>query len=287
LGPMGATAELSDAESTGVELTLVALALGTAGCCAFGNSVTGAGLLLTEDCGAGIGVVVVIGIGISDGAGVGAEDARATLVAGTPREAGFGLGADARADGPRVKDAAETDGDSTVGDSTVGDWPRAKWSKGRWSREKTCASVGTGAWNRLLAGVGTGETGTGGPGKSDRVCVGKTGAGETGPGETNPVGIGEIEMKTEAVENGAGAAEGCVGKLGDECASPEEAGPMADGNSGGLGPGSVGSSVGTMEFADALAAPESSGGAATGIARLPAVGDTAEFDTAEIAVGAG
>lgn len=100
LGPMGATAELSDAESTGVELlTLAALALETAGCCAFGDSVTDLGPLLVEDCGAGIGVgdVVVIAsdiaiaIGIGDGAVAGAEDGGATLVAGTPREAGLGL----------------------------------------------------------------------------------------------------------------------------------------------------------------------------------------------------
>lgn len=100
LGPTGATAELNDADSTGAELlTLAVLALGTAVGCAFGDSVTGAELLLAEDCGAGIGagdVVVIdidigIGIGIGDGVDGGAEDAGATLVAGSPREAGRGL----------------------------------------------------------------------------------------------------------------------------------------------------------------------------------------------------
>jgi hypothetical protein len=253
LGPTGATAELNDADSTGVEfLTWAALALGTAVRCAFGDSVTCAGLLLTEDCGAGIGVanVVVIDIGIGDGVVAGAEDAGATLVAES-------LGADASAGGVGIKGAAATDGDSTIGD-----WPRAKRS-----REKTGVPVGTGAWNRLSAGVGTGETGTGGAGESDCVCVGKAGASET---------------ETDAVEDGAGAAEGCVERLEDECALPEAAGPMADGSSKDLGPGPVESSVGTVEFAGALAALESSGGATAGISRLPAVGDTAE-----IAVSAG
>lgn len=211
LGPTGAGAELNDADSTGVELlTLAALGLGPAGCSAFGNLVTGAELLLTEDCSAGIGVgdVVVVVIGTGDGVVAGAEDARATLAAGPLGDAGLGLWAGASsveelletddgsvsvrgvasAGGPGVKGAAETDGDSTIGD-----WPRAKWSRAKWSREKTGAPVGTGAWNRLSAGAGAGETGPGG--------IGGTG--------------------TEAVENGVGAPEGCVGRLGADWASPE------------------------------------------------------------------
>jgi hypothetical protein len=102
LGPTGATAALNDFDSTGVELLILAtLALGDAICCAFGDSVAGAGLLVTDDRGAGIGVDDVVGIdidigidvaiGIGDGAVAGAKDARATLAAGSPREAGLGL----------------------------------------------------------------------------------------------------------------------------------------------------------------------------------------------------
>ena len=156
-------------------------------------------MLLTEDCGAGIGVadVVVMEIGIGGGVVAGAEDARGTL----PAES---LEADASAGGVGVKGAAATDGDSTIGD-----WPRAKRSK-----EKMGAPVGTGARNRLSAGVGTGETATGRAGESDCVGVGKAGASETGPSETRQVGIGGTE--TEAVEKGTGAAEDCVGRLGDK-----------------------------------------------------------------------
>jgi hypothetical protein len=95
LGPTGATAEVNDADSTGVELlTLAVLALGAAACCASGDSTTGAEVLLAEDCGAGIGVGgvvgIVVGIVIGDGPVAGAEDAGTTLVAGSLREIGLG-----------------------------------------------------------------------------------------------------------------------------------------------------------------------------------------------------
>lgn len=75
---------------------------------------------------------------------------------------------------------------------------------------------------------------------------------------TGPVGIGKTE--TETVKDGAGAAEG---------------------------PGPLGSSVGNVEFAGALAALESSGRADAGISHLPAASGAAEIGTAEIAMGAG
>ncbi len=235
-------------------------------------------LFLTEDGTAGIGVADVVIIG--DGVGAGAEDAGATLAAGLLGAAGRGPWADPGAGCAGVKGAAATDGDSTIGD-----WPRAMWSRAMWSKEKTGAPVGTGVWNRLSVGVGAGETGTGGSDESDRVCVGQADASEMGPGETRSVGIGGT--RSEAVKNGAGAAEVCVGRLGDKCASPEADSRMGDGSAEDFGPGSVGSPIGTGEFADAWAALESSGRAIAGISRVSAAGDTAEIGTAETAVGAG
>jgi len=238
-------------------LTLASVDLGTAACCALAGSVTGARLpSLTGDGSGGIGVVV--GIGVDVGAkGVSGRMLEAEFVGGTGVESWADEGADrskellGSGDGATcVSGVAGVGGEEvSVAAGTVGDW-----TIGDWSSAMMIARVRIGALSWLSAGVsvdeaaGAAETWTVGVGEATSV-----GVGETGVIETRIVGAGETGA--EGVENCVAAVDGCAGTFGSECVASPAAFARADESSGDFGL----ASVGTGEFAGALALPEVAG----------------------------
>jgi len=102
------------------------------------------------------------------------------------------------------------------------------------------APVGIAALSWLSAGVSVDE-------------AEGAGAGETGAIEPSTVGAGE--PVAEGVESCADTVEACAGMFGSEGAASPAAGARADESSGDSRP----ASVGTGEFAGALALPEVAG----------------------------
>lgn len=142
--------------------------------------------------------------------------------------------------------------------------------------------IGIGASNWLSAIGAAGETG--GPGETAVASVGEPGVSDAGVDETKTVGGGEA--RTHGAEASAGAViRGCAGTLNGERAPSGAAWATADASSGAIGL----ASVGTGEFAGALATRELAGRTSRAMPKFEAgsaVSETvAVFEAAEVAVG--